>query len=110
MAVDEQEVAEGDDGVVGAVVAQQEEEDAAVVLLTIAVRADRRRQGVGRALVRALAARAEAAGNGDRPARVVADVARDNAPARALLEASGFDFGGGGGKKKDKSIEGVLEL
>ena len=135
-AVDAEEVADGDDGVVGAVVAQDEDEEeggaaegkqaAAAVLLTIAVRADRRRQGLGRALVAALAERARAKEGG----RVVADVARDNAPARALLEAAGFSFGSGGGggggdgsnkqrgrrqkqqqqQQQDKSVEGVLEL
>jgi len=100
-----------------------------VVLLTIAVRADRRRQGVGRALVRALAERARRAGGGQGgggaptqaaaeaaaaakalakapAAALVADVALSNAPALALLTSAGFSWRGEGAA----TVEAVLEL
>jgi ribosomal protein S18 acetylase RimI-like enzyme len=86
-----------------------------VVLLTIAVRADRRRQGVGRALVRALAERARRAGGGQGgggaptqapAAALVADVALSNAPALALLASAGFSWRGEGAA----TVEAVLEL
>jgi ribosomal-protein-alanine N-acetyltransferase len=103
--LEEQEEEGEGEGVVGVVVGQREAA-ATVVLLTLAIRADRRRQGIGRALVDALATRAK---EQEGAKAVVADVARDNAPALAALAAAGFCFDGGGGKKS-KVLEGVLEL
>ncbi|HLK24613.1 MAG TPA: GNAT family N-acetyltransferase [Caulobacteraceae bacterium] len=55
-------------------------------LLTLAVAPSRRRQGLGAALVEAVAARAVAAG----AMRLFLEVAADNAAALALYEGAGF--------------------
>lgn len=55
-------------------------------ILTLAVRLDERRKGVGRRLIAHGARRAAALG----AHRLLLEVAEDNAPARALYAASGF--------------------
>lgn len=55
-------------------------------ILTLAVRPEARRRGAGRALVSAAMAAATAAG----AARMLLEVAEDNAAARALYAAAGF--------------------
>ena len=59
-------------------------------IMTVAVRPSARRQGLGGRLVRAAAA--HAAGSG--ATRIFLEVAEDNAPARALYGALGFELAG----------------
>lgn len=59
-------------------------------ILTLAVRPSARRQGLGARLVRAAARHAAASG----ATRMFLEVAEDNAPARALYGALGFDAAG----------------
>ena len=56
-------------------------------ILSLAVDPDRRRAGLGRALLAALEAQCAAAGS----ARMVLDVSETNAAARALYAAAGYD-------------------
>lgn len=59
-------------------------------ILTVAVRPSARRQGLGARLVRAAATHAADSG----ATRMVLEVAEDNAPARALYGALGFEAAG----------------
>ena len=59
-------------------------------ILTLAVRPSARRRGLGARLVRAAAARVAASG----AKRMFLEVAEDNAPARALYDAQGFEAAG----------------
>ena len=59
-------------------------------ILTLAVRPAARRKGLGARLVRAATARATAIG----ATRMFLEVAEDNAPARALYRALGFEAAG----------------
>lgn len=59
-------------------------------ILTLAVRPSARRRGLGARLVRAAADHAAASG----ATRMFLEVAEDNAPARALYDAQGFEAAG----------------